>query len=108
MFGFLPDAIIGIKLHKFVQATYALLSPNTGLISFDRTRYASLLGPTNVSGQIGLDDLMKSKQFCSNNYLTLAVLNKLQSWQSPNDRVCYGIPYWEEGEKPGKKTHIQG
>lgn len=44
------------------------------LIISDRDVDASLLGPANVSLEIGLDDLMESKQFCLNNYLTLGYI----------------------------------
>lgn len=50
-------------------------------------------GPANVSLQIGRDDLMKNKQLCLNDYLTLGYIwanNKAgERLQNPNERTWY-------------------
>lgn len=66
---------ISVSLTK-VNVSHQMLCSlrSSRLIISDRDVDASLLGPTNVSLEIGLHDLMERKQFCLNNYLTLGYI----------------------------------
>lgn len=61
--------------------------------SFLTGLWAGPIGAANVSLQIGPDDLMKNKQLCLNDYLTLGYIwadNKAgERLQNPNERTWY-------------------
>lgn len=69
------------------------LAQATGGSSFLTGLWAGPIGLANVSLQIGLDDLMKNKQLCLNDYLTLGYIwanNKAdERLQNPNERTWY-------------------